>query len=238
MNNLFDDAEYCIVSYKQRKEKVAQKSSNSLQKRVTDLCQSVTLTSKYQQPILHAYTGAPPNIIRAVSRTKEKERFYTCGHFYIEDAKIERYWNNLSKYESQFAQFRVLIAPNLSCTEQMPLEAKRWNMFRNKLMAAWLQSRGINVIPDIMWWENADMEWCLDGIPKYSVIAINSTGLRLNKHSKQIWLEGYKQAVEILEPTMILRYGAKQSGEYEQISRYYSNDNLLLAQERRNGYGR
>jgi len=238
LNKLFDDTEYCIIPYKQTTIRVVQERSNSTQKRVSILCQSVTLTSKFQQPILQAYTGAPPNIIRAVPRTNEKERFFICGHFYIEDAKIEPYWNNFPKYEKQFAQFKALIAPNLSCTEQMPLEAKKWNVFRNKLMAAWLQSRGISVIPDVMWWNNADIDWCLDGIPKHSVIAINSTGLRENEHSKQIWLEGYKQVVEALKPTMILRYGAKQAGEYEQISRYYPNDNQLLAQERRNDYGR
>ncbi|MBR1808024.1 MAG: DUF4417 domain-containing protein [Paludibacteraceae bacterium] len=237
INKLFDDTEYCIVPYKPTARKVAQECGRSIQKQVTTLCHLVTLTNKFQQPILQAYTGTPPDIIRAVPRTKENERNTTCGHFYIEDAKIERYWNNLPKYERQLSQFKALIAPNLSCTEQMPLEAKRWNVFRNKLMAAWLQSRGISVIPDVMWWKNADMDWCLDGIPRHSVIAINSTGLRRNENSKQIWLEGYKQAVEILKPTMILRYGAKQSGEYEQISRYYPNDNQLLAQERRNGYG-
>ena len=238
MSKLFDDTEFCIAPYKTAAKNVTQERNYSLQKKVTALCQSVTLTSKYQQPIIQAYTGAPPDVIRAVPRTVANERTFICGHFYIADEKIERYWNCLPKYENQLAQFKALIAPNLSCTEQMPLEAKRWNVFRNKLMAAWLQSRGISVIPDVMWWENADMEWCLDGIPKHSVIAINSTGLRRNVRSKQIWLEGYKHIVKILQPIVILRCGAKQSGEYEQISRYYPNDNQILAQERRNGYGR
>ena len=93
---LFDDAEYCIAPDNLLTKKVTHNYCNSLQKRVTVLCQSVTLTSNFQQPIIHAYTGAPP----------------------------------------------------------------------------------------------------------------------------------------------ILRYGAKQQGEYERISRYYPNDNLLIAEERRNGYGR
>ena len=238
MIKLFDDAEYCIETDNLITKNVAHEHRTSLQKKVTVLCQSVTLTSKFQQPIIQAYTGVPPAMIRAVPRTKVNERGYICGHFYIEDAKIERYWNRLTSLQSFFEQFRMLIAPNLSCTEQMPLEAKRWNVFRNKLMASWLQSKGICVIPDVMWWENADLDWNLDGIPKHSVISINSTGLRCNTNSKRIWIEGYKQVVEILKPIVILRYGAKQHGEYEQISRYYPNDNRLIAEERRKGYGR
>lgn len=238
INKLFDDAEYCIATDNQTANRVARKCRDSLQQQVTTLCQSVTLTSNYQQPILRAYTGTAPSIIRAVPRIKPDERFRICGHFYIDDTKIERYWSRMTSLHDFFTQFRILIAPNLSCTEQMPLEAKRWNLFRNKLMAAWLQNSGIAVIPDVMWWENADLAWCLDGIPRYSVIAINSTGLRHNMRSKQIWVEGYRQVVDILKPTTILRYGAKQRGEYEDISRYYPNDNQLIIEERRNGYGR
>lgn len=135
-------------------------------------------------------------------------------------------------------QFDSIIGIDLSCTEELPECAKRWNCFRNKLFTAYLQNRGVKVIPNVCWWNGADFDYCLDGFSKQSVIAINSTGLRNNKVSRQIWIEGYKKVVELLEPRFIIRYGAKQAGEYEQISRYYPNDNQLLAQERRNDYGR
>lgn len=44
-----------------------------------------------------------------------------------------------------------------------------------------------------------------------------------------MWLEGYKVMLETLEPTHILRYGAKIEGENEAISTYYDNDNKKFA---------
>ena len=47
--------------------------------------------------------------------------------------------------------------------------------------------------------------------------------------SKSLWIQGYKRAIETLEPLKIIRYGAKQEGEDESISIYYPNDNYKSA---------
>lgn len=70
-----------------------------------------------------------------------------------------------------------------------------------------------------------DYEYCFDGIPKHSIIAINSTGIGHDIRSKKGWIEGYKKAVELLQPTHIIRYGAKQDGELEENSTFFDNDN-------------
>lgn len=97
--------------------------------------------------------------------------------------------------------------------------------YRNKLLAAWLQKNGIAVIPNVSWSRDWSYDFCFEGFPKHSTIAINSTGIGKDSFSKSLWINGYKKAIEILEPIQILRYGAKQEGELEDISIYYINDN-------------
>lgn len=100
-----------------------------------------------------------------------------------------------------------------------------WNTFRNKLLAAWWQKNGIIVIPNVSWGKDRSFDMCLEGYPKNSIISINSTGLRQDAQAKRLWIEGYYQVIDVLSPTHIIRYGAKQDGELVSISSYHQNDN-------------
>lgn len=223
IQRLFDDTPY-IITHKSERIRIKDEFYPTNAK-INFLCKSVTLTQKYQQPIIRPYEGTIPVHLCAIRKVKPNERKHNCGHFYNTDNQIERFWNRLPQYISLFDQFHSVIGIDLSCTEEMPTDAKRWNCFRNKLFVAYLQYHNVSVIPNISWWSDVDWNWCLDGLPKHSVIAINSTGLRTNPHSKKIWIEGYKRVIDMLEPITIIRYGAKQKGECESISFYYPNDN-------------
>ena len=223
VKKLFDDTPYIIA--KQPNFPSDKENFYPTNAKVQTLCKYVTLTDRFQQPIISPYLGNPPHQICAVRRIGANERKLYGGHFYNDDTRIESYWNKLPKYVNLFSQFSIIIGIDLSCTEDLPEEAKRWNCFRNKLFTAYLQNKGVKVIPNVCWWDGADFEYCLDGFPRQSVIAINSTGLRRNEHSKQIWIDGYQKVIEKLKPTAIVRYGAKQNGEVESISHYYPNDN-------------
>ena len=121
--------------------------------------------------------------------------------------------------------YRYVIAPDFSVQPQMPLPEKHHNIFRIKLITAWWQYNGINVIPNVVWCNGVDYNYCFDGLPKNSIIAINSTGIGNDERSKYIWLNGYKKAIETLQPKGIIRYGAKQEHEIESISIYFENNN-------------
>lgn len=110
----------------------------------------------------------------------------------------------------------------------MVFAQKLWNIFRNKLLVAWWQFNGIDVIPNISWM-NDNYECSFEGWPKGSVVAVNSTGVGNSERCKTMWIEGYNKMIDYLHPIHIVRYGAKQIGENEAISTYYPNDNLTIA---------
>lgn len=111
----------------------------------------------------------------------------------------------------------------------MPLPEIMWNSYRNRYLAAYYQSNGIKVTPNVSWSREWSYDFYFEGFPQNSVIAINSTGIRSDKYLKYLWRSGYEKAVDVLKPVHILRYGAKQQGEYTSISTYYPNDNLKFS---------
>ena len=130
-------------------------------------------------------------------------------------------------------RFWGIISTDFSVYADMTMPEVMYNSFRNKLLAAYFQSLGIIVIPNVSWSRPWSYGFCLDGFPKHSVIAINSTGIGRDAFSTSLWMQGYEKVLETLEPLTIIRYGAKQDGEDESISVYFPNDNLRSAR-----YGR
>lgn len=67
----------------------------------------------------------------------------------------------------------------------------------------------------------------MEGWPHGSIIAINSTGVCLDKKARHTWLDGYWAMVDTLNPSHILRYGGFIEGENANISTYYVNNNRI-----------
>lgn len=82
------------------------------------------------------------------------------------------------------------------------------------------------MIPNVTWSTPDTYDYSFTGIPKHSVIAINCTGIKGNHASMYLWRKGYQEALRILEPTLIIRYGDKMPEEREDISVYFENTNL------------
>lgn len=48
-------------------------------------------------------------------------------------------------------------------------------------LAYWLQREGVRVIPTIEWSDSASLDWCMDGLPSDSVLAITTQGCFQNR---------------------------------------------------------
>ena len=185
----------------------------------------LNFSSGYQSPKIKPNNGKIPKIMVSFARRKETLRTDIAIHFYIHDCKFSGLMSFARNYLNELRKYQWVIGPDFSVQPQMPMKEKEYIIFLNKKITAWMQHNGINVIPNVIWCENMDYEYCFDGLPKHSIIAINSTGVGHDQRSKKGWIVGYKKAIETLQPTHIIRYGAKQDGELEAISTYFENDN-------------
>jgi len=196
------------------------------------LCQNLSFTGKYQMPVVQSVACPVPDDIFAYYRTSSRQYKNHASHFYTTDTRIERVWKHPNAFLNELlCSDSWVIGPDFSVYADLLFSQQMWNIFRNKLIVAWWQYNGVKVIPNVSW-INYDYDCSFDGWPKNSVIAVNSTGVGKNCRSKAMWIAGYREMIKRLNPTHILRYGAKQAGEREEISSYYSNDNQKFA---RNG---
>ena len=55
-------------------------------------------------------------------------------------------------------------------------------------------------------------EWCFDGVPHNSMIAVSSVGTQVDKEAKRLFEIGYNKMLEVLEPASIYFYGCVPQG--------------------------
>lgn len=195
------------------------------------LCKGIEFTSRNQFPIVEPFSGTVPEILCSVHRLRKKPEILLrdlCGHFFTTDSNFEAFWNYPFRYLRFLQRLRCVISTDFSLYTNMLLMQKLWNSFRNKLLSAFYQRNGINLIPAPSWGDLANIDLYMEGWPKESVIAVNSTGIGLDKRCRYIWLEGYHAMLEILKPIHIIRYGAYIEGERQEISTYYQNNNKQI----------
>lgn len=127
-------------------------------------------------------------------------------HFYIDDYQFERVWNEPFKYTNLLKNFDCVIGPDFSLHTNFPKPLRLFNLYKQRLLTAFWQSKGICVIPNLTWSSLEDLDECLEGFPKHSVIALSTNGC-LNKRTKERFLECFNKAIQIIEPLKIILVG-------------------------------
>lgn len=74
----------------------------------------------------------------------------------------------------------------------------------------------MNVIPDVVWGDKESYEYCFLGIPKHSTVAVSTVGVsndaEWNNKEDSLFLDGYNEMMNRLEPTTVILYGSTVEG--------------------------
>ena len=174
-----------------------------------DLVSYVDLTNNFWQMPIIENDGYVPKDLTGFNYAKTKEDKNTGIHFFVDDYQFERVWNNPEKYVGILADYDCILSPDFSLYMDMPMPMKIWNVYRSRQVGAYYQSRGLKVIPTISWAEKETFEFCFLGIPKGSIVAISTIGVKQNEEALKIWEEGVTEMLKRIEPSTILIYGGK-----------------------------
>lgn len=128
-------------------------------------------------------------------------------HFFLDDYQFNRVWTDPDKYIPMLQRFKYVLTPDFSLYTDFPKSLQIYNHYRKHWLGAYWQMHGINVIPTICWSDRDSFEWCFDGEPTRSVVAVSSVGTQNSKEKKRRFLDGYFEMVERLEPELIIFYG-------------------------------
>lgn len=69
------------------------------------------------------------------------------------------------------------------------------------------QHLGIPVIPNVVWGDSRSFEFCFDGLPHGSTIAISSYGMMRGRKNLFYFLDGFETTITILRPDNIICHG-------------------------------
>ena len=122
-------------------------------------------------------------------------------HFFLDDYQFTRVWTDPDRYIPVLQRFKYVLTPDFSLYTDFPKPLQIYNHYRKHWLGAYWQMHGINVI------NQESFEWCFDGEPTHSVVAISSVGTQNGTEKKQCFLDGYFEMIKRLEPTQIIFYG-------------------------------
>ena len=193
---------------------------------------SVTMTSNNEMPIVKSFTDEIPEDIIGIHRVKHLFNPKIAPHFYLDDYRIYQYWNKPFETEKILSGFKYSISTDFSMTNEMGRPQKMYSSFLNKLWAAWLQSRGHNIIPNVSFPDEYWEDYWIEGWPENSIIAVSSVGVKRHGNPKG-FIRGLNRIKSELKPIHILRYGPKIDGESDYNCTYFINDNTRLAYGRK-----
>ncbi len=185
-------------------------------------------TSDFEMPVIEACDTVPECAFVAYDKIALKGMERYGIHFFNEDYKIHSAYTYPMRTFDRLKKHPFVIGLDLSIQDGMPLALKWSNSFKNKLVSAWWQRMGLNVVPNVAICDDSTAEMCFNGYPENSVIAINSMGSHRYYGGEKRFRWCYDKIVERLNPKHILRYGAMYPWEDDSKSTQMPNSNLIL----------
>lgn len=145
---------------------------------------------------------------------KDKKFFYdafVC--FYEDDQKfdgsIAGIWRCPHRAISVLKHFSGLITPDFSTYQDFPYPVKLFNTFRMRAFGYWCGRNGLQVINNVRWGTKETFEYCFEGVPSNSIIAIGTVGGSPRKIvDRTRFEEGLTELIKRLAPHTILIYGS------------------------------
>lgn len=166
------------------------------------------------------------------------------AHFYYDDYKFIQAWRQPDSYIEKLRQFKAVISPDFSLYTDFPRALQILSCYRRQWCGAYWQAFGIDVIPDVVWGDKESFNYCFEGIPKHSVVAVSSVGVtnddNWNGKDGDMFRDGYKEMLERLEPTKIMYYGTLidgLEGDIIRIPSFYEQKRQMLNERSKIKYG-
>lgn len=139
----------------------------------------------------------------------DKNHYERIVHFFLYDYKFEKLWKNPGQFISKLKKYKAILSPDFSMYIEMNRTLQLYNTFRNRWCGAYLASNGIKVIPTVNWGNEDTFDFCFDGIPKGSIVAVSTYMVHEHNHhsdQKEFFMKGYNEMLKRIEPRKIICY--------------------------------
>jgi len=167
------------------------------------------LTGEEKIPVLHGPSKLFfPSKLEVFSKWKSAASSPgSVLHFYVNDARQQYAVDNPLKWVERLSHASALISPDMSLRFHDAPSVRRVNTRNNRIAAARWEEHGLQVIPNVRWNDPEDYEFCFDGLPSRSQLAVSSvTMMQANADVKNL-VHGFQEMLERLEPILVIWHG-------------------------------
>ena len=162
----------------------------------------------YGTPVLHpVHLDRRLEWIRFNHALKEPHRDRYGIHFFIDDYLFQRAWHDPPRYALFLRQFPAVMTPDFSMFTDYPKAVQIYNHWRKHQLGAYWQRVGMTVVPTIGWIDQGSYDWCFDGEPEGSTVAVSSVGVMKNRDARKLFIDGYAEMLTRLQPEKIIFFG-------------------------------
>lgn len=200
-----------------------------------NLFNSERTEGKWGMPIIEGEEHIPKNLI-GFNYVKSTNNFDAGVHFFIDDYQFERLWNAPEKYLDLLQYFDCVLTPDFSLYLNMPLAMQIWNVYRSRLLGQYWQDNGITVIPTVSWGDAATFDFCFDGLPEKSILAVSTVGVLKESNSMRIFKDGIHELIQRKSPKTLIVYGRPMTDYDFEGANIVQFSNSVT--DRLEGYGR
>lgn len=135
----------------------------------------------------------------------------------------------LNKYRERFKNVKYIVAPDYSLFGDFPNALQIFNVYKSRICMCWLiANTKAKVLPNVRWTLPFTFEYCFDGIMKGSNIAIGVLGQIRDKENKKMFLDGFKAAIDKIEPKCILVYGFVTESNFDELFGYAKSKGIKI----------
>ena len=158
-------------------------------------------------------------------------------HFFLDDYQIERVWNRPEFYINKLKDFDCVLTPDFSLYSDMQKSMMIWNTYHSRLIGQLMQKAGIIVIPTVSWADETTFDFCFDGLPQESTLAMSTIGVKQNQSKYKVWQAGVDEMIKRCKPKKLMIYGGKVDYQFPKniITKYYENKNISRLKRLGNG---
>lgn len=182
----------------------------------------LNLVGEYELPEVLPYSGDIPEILTPYSM---KDIGYTYGalHFFIDDYRFTGMilWGNLTHFTKQVSRYKIVIAPDFSLYLDQSRTLNLFQLYQNRVVTAYWQQQGLNVIPSVSWANADSFKYCFDGLPQNSALAIGGLGNAHHQSMIELWEYGIHQTIDRLHPKALIIYGAPKQLDLPVETHYF-----------------
>jgi hypothetical protein len=165
------------------------------------------LVGKYGMPKVAATQALPKSVISFTEiGSVHNRREHWVDHF-VDDYHFNYAWNNLDNKIPIYKQFGGVIGFDWSLDKEFQPALNLWHCTKCRNADFYMQKNGIEVIPVASWLDEESFDWCLDGLPEESSIAVSTNGCLSDRKSLRCFLDGVKIVQDRLKPTQLVVCG-------------------------------